>query len=136
MQVTVAQGPPFSPGKKVTLDEPAIGDEAHLFPMDFMREGDAKRLRKSAAFQSRELLADSIESLSFQSWEFARNQLMLHVRFSPWLGERRWEINAAWQICWPLCRRGPSSTAGDGGYAGRDEITSDSTCIYGGLHRP
>src|ERR1017187_9942837 len=35
-----------------------------------------------------------------------------------------------------LAVRGPSSTAGDGGYAGRDEITSDSTCIYGGLHRP
>src|SRR6476646_2170934 len=41
-----------------------------------------------------------------------------------------------WRLCWPLCRRGPSSTAGDGGYADRDEITSDSTCIYGGLHRP
>jgi hypothetical protein len=40
------------------------------------------------------------------------------------------------RLCWPLCRQGPSSTAGDGGYAGRDEITSDSTCIYGGLHRP
>ena len=28
-----------------------------------------------------------------------------------------------WRPCWPLCRRSPSSNAGDGGYAGRDEIT-------------
>src|SRR5712671_991744 len=87
-------GSAIFPGEKVTLDEPAVGDEAHLFPMDFMREGGAKRRRESAAFQSRELLADSIESLSFQSWEFARNYLMLHVRLSPWLGKKRCKIKA------------------------------------------
>ena len=38
-----------------------------------------------------------------------------------------------WRPCWPLCRRPPSSSAGDGGYAGQDEITSDSICIYGGV---
>src|SRR3984893_1546979 len=65
---------------------------AHLFPMDFMREGGAKRSGESAAVQSWKLLADSIESLSFQSWEFARNYLMLHVRLSPWLGKKRRKI--------------------------------------------
>ena len=58
----------------------------------------------------------------------------------PWkysLGSRARRASVlGWRLCWPLCRRGPSSNAGDGGYAGRDEITSDSTCIYGGLHRP
>jgi hypothetical protein len=36
----------------------------------------------------------TIESLSFQSWEFARNYLMLHVRLSPWLGKKRRKIKA------------------------------------------
>jgi hypothetical protein len=31
---------------------------------------------------------------------------------------------------------GESLVEANGGYAGLDEITSDSTCIYGGLHRP
>src|ERR1700681_1094032 len=61
---------------------------------------------------------------------------MLHGALIPQLGKKRWEINAAWQTCWPLCRQEPSSNAGAGGYAGRDEITSDSTCIYGGPHGP
>jgi hypothetical protein len=48
----------------------------------------------------------------------------------------RLEINVARQTCWPLCRQEPSSNADAGSYAGRDEITSDSTCIYGGPHGP
>jgi hypothetical protein len=50
----------------------------------------------------------AIRELSFQGWEFARNHLMLHVRLIPQLGKKRWEINATWQPCWPLCRQGPS----------------------------
>jgi hypothetical protein len=58
------------PGEKVTIDEPAVGDEAHLF--NFIREGGSKRRCEPATFQLWELLADSIESQSFQSWDFAR----------------------------------------------------------------
>ena len=52
-------------------------------------------------------------------------------------GSQAWRASGlGWRSCWPLCRHGPSNNTGVGGYAGRDEITSDSTCIYGGLHRP
>jgi hypothetical protein len=53
------------------------------------------------------------------------------------LRSRVWRASVlGWRLCWPFCRRGPSSNAGDDGYVDRDEITSDSTCIYGDLHEP
>ena len=52
-------------------------------------------------------------------------------------GSQAWRASGlGWRSCWPLCRHGPGSNTGAGGYAGRDEITSDSTCIYGGPHGP
>ena len=52
-------------------------------------------------------------------------------------GSQAWRASGlGWRSCWPLCSQGPSSNTGAGGYAGRDEITSDSTCIYGGPHGP
>jgi hypothetical protein len=52
-------------------------------------------------------------------------------------GSQAWRASGlGWRSCWPLCRHGPSSNTGVCGYAGRDKITSDSTCIYGGPHGP
>src|SRR6516225_8130032 len=52
-------------------------------------------------------------------------------------GSQAWRASGlGWRSCWPLCRHGPSSNTGVGGYAGRDELTSDSTCVYGGPHGP
>jgi hypothetical protein len=48
-----------------------------------------------------------------------------------WFGD---PAGLAGGLDWPLCRHGSSSNARAGRYASRDEITSDSTCIYGRPH--
>src|SRR5262249_59397914 len=40
------------------------------------------------------------------------------------------------QPCWRVCNGEPSSSAGDGGYMGRGEITSGSICTCGGVPGP
>ena len=37
------------------------------------------------------------------------------------------------QPCWRVCRGEPRSSVGDGGYTGRGERTSGSTCTCGGI---
>ncbi len=41
-----------------------------------------------------------------------------------------------WRPCWLVCSGEPRSSAGDGGYTGRGEITSGSTCTCGGIPGP
>src|SRR4029077_7368691 len=52
-------------------------------------------------------------------------------------GSQAWRASGlGWRPCWPPCSPGRSSNTGAGGYADRDEITSDNTCIYGGPQAP